>query len=125
MIRNEHVQHLSGADSIKELNAKLSFPFFAEMSRQRFTRRDTQAQARTVELRSAAVMFEQQVVNDRNAKEDCWALLREDSCDHIRRWFLPAENCCRSVQQRKRKTVTEAVGERQSRRGEKTVFRGE
>src|SRR5215213_1241881 len=99
MIRHEHVQHLRRPDSIEQLNAKLSFPFFAEMRRQRFTRRDTQAQTRAVQFLSTPVMLEQQVVHDWNSKKDRWAALSKDPRDYISRRLLATNNRGRSVQQ--------------------------
>ena len=112
MIRHEHVQHFGGANSVKQLKAKFSFPLFAKMSRQGFARRDTEAQARTVELRLASMMFEQKVVHDGNAEKNRGPVIDEDHGDNVWDWFRAGKNSCRAVQQRKREAVAETVSKR-------------
>src|SRR4029078_9169251 len=101
MVRHEHVQHLGRADSIKHLHAKLSFPLFAEMSRQCFAGRDAEAQTRTVERAAATVMFKQEVVDDGNAEEDRRTMLSKDSRNHVGRRLLAQADCGGTVQKRK------------------------
>ncbi len=62
------------------------------------------------------MMFEQKVVDDRHAEKDRRPMLGEDSADDVGRRLLATENRCGAVQERKRKTVAQAVSERQSRR---------
>src|ERR1041384_7292252 len=115
MIRHEHVQHLSRTDSIDQLHAKLSFPLFTKMRRQRFTRRHAQTQTRAIELAAATVILEQQVVDHRNSEKDRRTLILKQSGDQIRRRLLTTENRCCSVQEWKRETVSQTISKGQSR----------
>src|SRR5689334_1984095 len=116
MVRHEHVQHLGRTDSVEHLHAKLALPLRAEMRRQCFTRRDAESQARTVELPARAMVFEQQVVDHRHTKKDRRTMLGKDPPDDVWRWLFTTENRRRSVQERKRKTISQSISEGQSRR---------
>jgi hypothetical protein len=67
------------------------------------------------------MMIQQQVVNHRDGEEDRRARCGKNFGDEVRRWFFAAENRRGAIQQRKRKAVSEAVSERQSRRRKQTV----
>src|SRR5205085_4198854 len=115
VVGHEHVQHLSRADAVDHLDAKGLLPLFAQMRRQRLARRDTQAQAGTVESLFRAMVFEQQVVDDGHTEEDRRTAGRKDSRDGVRRGFLATQNSRRAVQQWEGKTVAEAVSKGQTR----------
>src|SRR6185295_2585447 len=91
MVRHEHVQHLSRADAIEQLHAKLFFPLFTKMRGQRFTGRDAESQAGAVKLTARAMMFEQQVVDHGHRKKDRRTMLGEVPRDDVWRRLLATQ----------------------------------
>src|SRR6185295_13004876 len=69
----------------------------------------------------SAMVFEQQVVDHRHRKKDRRTMLCKDPPDDVWRWLFTTENRRRSVQEWKRKAVTQTVSEGQSRRREQSI----
>ena len=66
-------------------------------------------------------MFQQHPIDYGNAKKDRRTVCAKNLTDHIRRWFLSAENCGEAVQQWKRESVAEPVREGKTRRREQSI----
>src|SRR5258708_1803057 len=123
VVRHEHVQHLSRADSVQNFDAKSSLPVLSQLRRQGLTRRYAQAQTRRVQFvpGAFAMMFEEHSVDNGYAKKDRRTIVFENPSDNIRRGFLAAKNRSESIEQRKSKTVSQAVSEGQARRRKQPV----
>src|ERR1051325_3725798 len=67
------------------------------------------------------MMLKQHAIHDGNAEKNGRSMLSEDISDDFGRRFFAAQNCRPPIQQRKSETVTEAVRERQTRRGKHAI----
>src|SRR5215475_5037389 len=116
MIRHEHVQHFGRANRVEHRDAKFLLPFFSKLRGQGLTGRYAEAQTFSLKWRNITMMFEQHAINNWYPEKYCRTIIPENVIDNLRRRFLSTENRGQSVEQRKRKAISQPVSKGQTRR---------